>query len=249
MSKQEIVNLGELFYNALNGKQVRKIMEDRDFFKKIVDFIKNDGCLLPKKTKMIDRFFGIEEAKKFFGIKPSAKEMSILEGIPFSEKELKKCRHTHILVAIFPTTLLKLQKIAEKIKMPNGKPFFDDEIGHKHAQFMNLTYGENGKPIGDGPRKPFWILFNATEIERSEEWGLQIKFPAPTLLYIVIGHYLNTGEELFKNQTVGTSTFEKNREIVFDFFPANMERCRNGNVIAWRRSWGPYDESYYEDNY
>jgi hypothetical protein len=53
-------------------------------------------------------FFGVEEAVKHFGVNPSTRELACLARIPFSEKTLTECKYTHILIAVFPLSILEI---------------------------------------------------------------------------------------------------------------------------------------------
>jgi hypothetical protein len=59
---------------------------------------------------MGENFFGYEEAMKCYDLRPTPKQLSALSEIPFSEETLRECKDTHILIAIFPISILNIQR-------------------------------------------------------------------------------------------------------------------------------------------
>ena len=59
-------------------------------------------------------FFGIKEAIKHFGVDPTDLQLADLAEVPFSDKVLRSCNDTHVLVAVFPLSILDIRGISKK---------------------------------------------------------------------------------------------------------------------------------------
>lgn len=53
--------------------------------------------------------FGVEEAIKHFLVNPSHQQLAVLSEIPFSEAVLEQCKNTHVLIAVFPLSILDVR--------------------------------------------------------------------------------------------------------------------------------------------
>lgn len=144
-------------------------------------------------------FFGIEEAKKYFKVDSIEQDLKALAKIPFSESVLKELKNTYILAAVFPLSVLDIRKM-------NAKLFCEQSWynGYNYESFVK----EHGKAN--------WQLVRKTPVSNStsKTWSQQQKFlseeeevpTAQVMVYTIIGHYLNTGERLFENIYVRTSS-------------------------------------------
>lgn len=143
-------------------------------------------------------FFGIEEAVKRFRVTPTKAQLSYLAEIPFSEEVLTACKDTYVLVAVLPMTLLEVRGKVEKGLI------YSNENWHNNQAFANEK-AELG-----------WYLIRKTPVENStaKNWKEQQahlskdeEVPTASLLaYTIIGHFLATGERLFENVYVRTSS-------------------------------------------
>jgi hypothetical protein len=140
--------------------------------------------------------FGVEEATKHFGVQPSKKDLADLATIPYSETVLTSCKDSHILVAVFPLSLLDVRK-----KAPT-------ELFYTQDWYDNETFAKDK----GGAR---WYLLRKTPVEQStsKTWEEQQRLlgkdeETPTVrvvVYTMIGHFLATGERLFEKLYVRCS--------------------------------------------
>lgn len=146
-------------------------------------------------------FFGVEEAIKHFGVKPTRQQLVVLSEIPFSEAVLEQSKNTHVLVAVFPLSILDIySKVYSKL--------FYDQWQYNKQPFV-IEHGE-GVPFGS------WQLVCKAPVENSflKSWqeqemliGKDDKVPtAQVMIYTIIGHFLATGERMFENIYVRTSS-------------------------------------------
>jgi hypothetical protein len=138
-------------------------------------------------------FFGIEEAIKHFGVNATKQQLAYLSEIPFSEEVLMSCKDTHILVAVFPLSILDIRGIVKKL--PDQTLFYSQDWYDKE------TFAKDKGEVG-------WQLVrkepivNSTSKTWSDQQALLSKDEeTPTariVVYTMIGHFLTTGERLFK---------------------------------------------------
>ncbi|MDO8516272.1 MAG: hypothetical protein Q7S28_03415 [bacterium] len=138
-------------------------------------------------------FFGREHAQEYFGVDPWEDNMDVAFGdVPFTETTLVACKDTHVLVAVFPLSIISIIEILSKARL-----FYDPQSWHNKYAFEN-DRGEAG-----------WHLVRKTPVEDSadkswrEQQALLCKNEetpsAQVMAYTIAGHYLATGERLFKH--------------------------------------------------
>ena len=170
--------------------------KDNDLANKVVRLIANGGfepTTSQKRAREImgRNMFGIEEAIAHFGINPTRQQLLALSEIPFTEAVLETCKDTHILVAIFPLSILEIKgraKSAERL-------FYDQDWYNKQAFAKERGEVE-------------WRLIRKTPVEHStsKTWDEQQALlsnedetpKARVMVYAIIGHFLATGERLFE---------------------------------------------------
>ena len=187
---------------------VQRINSEREFAYRMVNYaigtvdksatILNSQWLKAREI-MGKNFFGTEEAIQHFGINPSQRQLAMLSEVPFSESVLEQCKDTHILVAPFPISILEIRKKVDS-KLFYGQNWYNNQ---KFAK----EHGELG-----------WQLIRKTPVENSfsKNWKEQLALllkedevpTAQQVTYTVIGHYLNTGERLFEQIYVRTSSLD-----------------------------------------
>ena len=148
-------------------------------------------------------FFGIEEAIKHFGVNPSRRQLAVLGEVPFSEDVLTACKDTHVLVAVFPISIVEIRGKVADVKLPNNQPFFYKQDWYDKEAFAN-EHGETG-----------WQLVRKTPIANStsKTWDEQQALlskdeetpKARIVVYTMVGHFLATGERLFEKVYVRCS--------------------------------------------
>ena len=138
-------------------------------------------------------FFGIEEAIKHFGVNVTKQQLAALAEVPFSEEVLKSCKDTHVLVALFPLSILDIRGIAKK--QSDRTLFYSQDWYDKQA--FAKDKGEVGwqlvrkEPIANSTSKT-WKDQQAL-LSKDEETPT-----ARIVVYTMIGHFLATGERLFE---------------------------------------------------
>jgi len=182
---------------------LQKPIDDPDMRKRLVCFW-NSGGYEPTTTQKLAReimgknFFGIEETMQYFGVKPNRSQLSALAEVPFTEDEIRKVKDTHILVAIFPLSILEIRDKVER------KLFYKHEDAWYNSQSFVKAKGE-----------ACWQFVRKTPVENStsktwqEQQSLLMKneeIPtARVMVYTIIGHFLATSEQLFENVYVRCS--------------------------------------------
>jgi hypothetical protein len=154
--------------------------------------------------------FGIEEAIKHFRIKPTYEQLEALSTVPFLETTLEQCRDTHVLAAVFPLSILELQKLSPYVIWMFN--FFDKELDTLTEAFLMER------------RRVTWQLVHKTEIsnstykslrEQQALLGKNDEIPsAQVIIYTIVGHYKNTNEQLFKEISIRTSSLSLNSNYV-----------------------------------
>ncbi len=132
-------------------------------------------------------FFGIEEAIKHFGVNATKQQLAVLAEVPFSEEVLRACKDTHVLVAVFPLSILDIRGIAKKQS--------DRTLFYKQA------FAKNKGKVG-------WHLIRKEPVANSmsKTWNEQQTLllqdeetpTAQIVVYTMVGHFLATSERLFE---------------------------------------------------
>lgn len=164
-----------------------------------VKFIKNGGfrdTTNPERAREImgKNFFGIEEAIKYYKINPTHQQLATLSDVPFSTRVLKRSYSTHVLVAVFPLSILDIR---DKVK----RSLF---YSHDNAWYNNQTFAKEKGEVA-------WQLVRKIPVDdsTSKNWPEQLSkddgIPsAQVMVYTIIGHYMATGERLFKHTYIQT---------------------------------------------
>jgi len=156
--------------------------------------------------------FGIEEAVTHFGVRPTRSQLSALAEIPFTEAELREAKDTHVLVAVFPLSILDIRDCVKAKKLPNGQRFFYEQDWYNKQAFA--------KDRGDVS----WQLVRKTPVDNStsKNWQEQQALlsdkeeppKAQVMVYTIIGHFLATGERLFEKIYVRCSDVDSGGDLV-----------------------------------
>jgi hypothetical protein len=159
-------------------------------------------------------FFGIEEVIKHFGVNATKQQLAALAEVPFSEEVLKSCKDTHVLVAMFPLSILDIRGIAKK--QSDRTLFYSQDWYDKQA--FAKDKGEVGwqlvrkEPIANSTSKT-WNDQQAL-LSKDEETPT-----ARIVVYTMVGHFLATGERLFEKIYVRCVDLDSDgdRVLVGDF--------------------------------
>lgn len=164
---------------------------------------------------MGENFFGFEEAMKHFKVNPTDQDLKALAEIPFSEAVLEELKDTHILAAVFPLSILDILRANSNLFWDQSRyndKSFAKEHGEASWQLVRKT------PVPNSTSKNWW--------EKEELLTKADKVPtAQVMVYIIIGHYLATGERLFRNIRVWTSSLYSDgfRVYVGDFDSSGLD--------------------------
>ncbi len=160
---------------------------------------------------MKENFFGVEEAMKYLHVQPSKKDLATLSEIPFTWDTLQELSKTHVLVAVFPLSIVDMQNL------------------FKSSLFWDFRYSYDGKK----PRFPsyatekgtaqWWLIRKVPLVNpRVIAWQSPPKdylFPeeqmpgARVMIYTMLGHYLATGERLYENTYILTADTHKDDRV------------------------------------
>ncbi|HET9285310.1 MAG TPA: hypothetical protein VFR24_25435 [Candidatus Angelobacter sp.] len=200
---------------GLNPARSQKVIgsKDNELAEKIIRLIDNGGfepTTSQKRAREImgRNFFGVEEAIRHFGVNPTRQQTAALSEVPYSEEVLTACKDTHVLVAVFPLSVLEIRG-----KVPRNERLFYDQSWYNKESFAK-DRGEVG-----------WQLIRKTPVPNStsKTWPEQQALlsqdeetpTARVMVYTVIGHYLATGERLFESIYVRCSDVDSDGLRVF----------------------------------
>lgn len=216
---------------ALDGQAVQRVIERGDRFKAGIQRLLARLSATPlahdrAKAIMGKNFFGVEDAVKHFAVKPTDDQLAALATIPFSEETLKECKNTHVLVAVFPISILAIRGIAPR-KVFYGQDWYDRE-----------QFATQASTVG-------WKLVRKTPVEdsTSKTWEDQQRLlhkneetpSAQVVIYTMVGHFLATGERLFGNiyvrcsdldslgYRVGVGGFEEDGLVVGNYWDGDRD--------------------------
>jgi hypothetical protein len=203
---------------GLNDELAQRVIDSKgnNLAAKVVRLIKGDGYE-PTTTQrqareiMGKNFFGVEEAIHYFGINPTKREIRAFAEVPFTERVLESHKDTHILIAVFPLSILEIRKTDSKLFWSSDGEWYENE---KFARNRGAAQ---------------WQLVRKTPVEDSTfmTWSEQQALlgkdeetpTAQVMVYTIIGHFKKTGERLFERIYVRTSCVDSigNHVNVGDF--------------------------------
>jgi len=200
-----------------NAEEVAtRINTDPAFVANIARLMVN-GSYEPSRSQKLAReimgknFFGIEEATKHFGVNATKQQLAYLAEVPFSEEVLKSCKDTHVLVAVFPLSILDIRGITRKLKE-------DQTLFYSQDWYDKQAFAKDKGEVG-------WQLVRKEPIANStsKTWGDQQALlskdeETPTariVVYTMIGHFLATGERLFEKICVRCVDLDSDGDRVY----------------------------------
>jgi len=199
-----------------------------DLAAKVVRLISNGGfepTTSQKRAREImgQNFFSIEEAVRHFGVKPTRAELRALAHIPFTEAQLRECEDTHVLVAIFPMSINDIRSVSSALFYSQqwyDKQAFAKEKGEAEWKLVRKT------PVAKSTLKS-WAEQQALLSDEEETPSARV------MVYTIIGHFLATGERLFKNVYVRSADIDSDGYRV---------------IVGHFDSSGLYVNYYWDDN-
>jgi len=141
-------------------------------------------------------FFGVEEAMRDFCLNPSRRQLAVLSEIPYTEAMLEECKDSHVLVAVFPLSILEIRGRF------NSKLFYDQSWYNKES--FAKDRGEAAwhlirkDPVPNSTSKT-WNEQRALLAENEETPQARV------MIYTIIGHFLATDQRLFEDVYVRCS--------------------------------------------
>lgn len=180
--------------------------------RRAVEFIamtsKSSQSQVKARRIMGSNYFGVEEATKHFGITPTLEELQTLEEVPYSEEELRACKTTHILVAVFPLSILDIRSRVERALF----------YRHEDAWYNSQAFAQEKGTVG-------WYLVRKDEVPGSlaKNWSEQGELldkeleevpTAQVMVYTIIGHFLATGERIFMKLYARTASIDSGGSLV-----------------------------------
>lgn len=143
------------------------------------------------QTIMGENFFGLADAVRHFGVRPTQEDVARLATVPFSAAVLQACSETHVLAVVFPLSILAIRgKVHPRLFYEPEKGSYEDELwaqtASDHAQW-HLVLKE---PVRHSLLTT-WESGTKLLMRREEVPTAQI------MVYTIIGHFLTAGERLF----------------------------------------------------
>ena len=191
---------------GLSGELAQRVIDSKgnDLAIKVVRLIQK--CAKATTSQKCAReimgknMFGIEEAIKYFGVNPTRQQLAVLSEIPFSRAVLEKVKNTHVLVAVFPLSILEIRrKVEAEIKL---------------RLFYPYSWYKSNESFAEKRGRVNWQLVCKTPQFGLRNWKEQkdllgkdnVVPTAQLMVYTIISHYLATGERLFGHTYVRTSS-------------------------------------------
>lgn len=196
-----------------------RLAHDEPLFDKVVSFVVRDGYEATTSQKLAreimgKNFFGVEDAIKHFGVNPSKQQTAALAEVPFTEGVLESLKDTHILVAVFPISVLDVRKVDNGLFYTSSGGWYESEKFAKNKGTVSWQLVRK-TPVPDSTSKN-WDEQQALLGKNDETPTSQM------MVYTIIGHYKATGERLFENVYVRTSCVGSDgRRVYVGFFDSD----------------------------
>lgn len=201
---------------GITGKHNQKVPDSKgaELMQRLVSIIKHGSfksfTSQERAHEIMGRnFFGVEEAIKHFGVNPSKGEIATLADVPFSEKTLAECKCTHVLVAVFPLSILDIRRNRTAV---DRELFVCRRFGTNHQDSTHEDTWLNKQAFAKDRGEVGWHLVRKTPVPDStgKTWDEQQKLLSKDeetpnvrlVIYTMVGQYLSSGdyrERLFEN--------------------------------------------------
>jgi len=139
--------------------------------------------------------FSIADVRKAFGIDPSEPQLTTLSNVPYTENTLKECKDTHVLVAVFPFSIVNMREL---VLRETADMVFSPKFWYKSEPFA-LSLGETIWQLIRKAPVPQSYLKTLDEHENIFMSKDDIMPKARVLVYTIVGFYLAKGERMFEN--------------------------------------------------
>lgn len=184
----------------------------------------------PKRSReiIVRNFFGIEEAVKHFAINPTTEQLATLKEIPYSEETLEKLRDSHMLVAVFPLSILDMHK--KTSGNPEGWVFYETYRTDSKERFLNERCETGWHLIRKAPEPGTYSRDYKKQVSLlNKESGVPA---ACVMAYTIVGWYLVTKERLFSRCLARTSSRGRGGHIIVGSF-SDPEGLVVGSESDW----------------
>ena len=222
---QEHEMLLKLESAGLTGDLAQRIIDSpgNNLARRVVAFIETGGFERSvsqqyARTIMRQNYFGVEEAIRHFGVKPEEWQVAALDDVPFPEEVLLAHKDTHLLCAVFPVPFEQMvEKVRGKVSVIEDERdtgWSDESLLDPSSTFMYPRWRLIRK-------QPVAGSFAKTWREQQELIPEGENVPqAHTLIYAVLGYYLETTERLFNAASVRCVDFDdiSERRVIVGHF-------------------------------
>ena len=157
-------------------------------------------------------FFGVEEGIRHFGVNPTRQQLTVLSEIPFSEAVLEESKNTHVLVAVFPLSILEIRERVDPKLFGNQSWYAEEPFAREHGKLSWQLVRKTSADWNDD-RVPTSQAIFFDLIEELLEEDDEI-LTAQVMVYTIVGHYLSTGECLFEDISANTSSEDSDGDPV-----------------------------------
>ncbi len=185
--------------------------KDNDLAKKVVRLIQNGGFEPSTSQKhareiMGKNIFGVEEAIRHFRVNPTKQQLAYLAEVPFTESVLEACKDTHVLVAVFPISLLDIRGACKDQGLFYNQDWYNKQSFAKEKGEVGWQLSRK-TPVSDSTSK--------TWDEQNKLLGKDDEVPSVrAVVYTMVGHYKATGERLFEKIWVRCSDLDSDGDRV-----------------------------------
>lgn len=146
-------------------------------------------------------FFGVYDAvKHLLSVVPTEEQCEFLDRVPFSEETLRECKDTHVLVAVFPMSILDIRAMPLDVVNGHASKQSEGSLFRRQGWYDNQAFAMDKGEVG-------WQLVRKEPVVDSykKTWQQQCvllskeeEIPtARILVYTLVGHFISTGECLF----------------------------------------------------
>ncbi len=169
------------------------------------------------------KIFGIEEAITHFNIAPTKRQLAFMADVPYSETTLTACKDTHILVAVFRLSGVEVREKTKSKKVFCQQDWYDTQIFANDKGYVEWHLVQK-TPVDDSAGK-IWDEQQSLLDENEETPKFQV------LAYTVVGHFLATGERLFKRVPVRCLDLDSDdNQVMVGFGPEGFGVYNDRNV-------------------
>ena len=172
-------------------------------------------------------FIGINDVEMHFGIQYTAKQLSLLNVVPFSVQELQECADTHILIPGCGLTIGEMFGATDYILVSKHFNIYSGYRFHGDCGYYGSVYANPA-----GRRVPVgWHLVRKSPLPNTflQSWdNQQARFippwtipPASLMVQTALSHYLLTGVHLLSDVYARTSSIYGNRRVSVGIFDAD----------------------------